>query len=482
VDTIARPWMVAGYHPDGRPIYRMMGGEAPTGTAAELGQKADATFAELQTLMGELREAKDGEKDRFDNLSAKADLLGTQVAELKQAQADAEAKEAQSARMDELQARMDELAKNQHAPSKARAILSGKSDDIDVDVDSFFRTLVLATNPKAPISLRQQAEKALLDMGSEWRGIPDVSKAILGDTDAAGGYLAPRAIIGELTQVAAANNPYRSLLTVVPNVLGPTIDVPHIGLAPTRASVVGRGQTKDNVNVSLANYTATMYTLAQIIDAGNQWLRQTKGRGEQIIRERLGKAIGLGEMYYILNGTGTNEPYGLLTALGTSGTFVTSHTASNSTVAGAAATAIAKAAGDLAGRSRTPDGVVMNAKDFWIMLAQGSDTAGFWVAPAAGPTSVNVAGFQNGSPALRVWNTNLGIYPDPTMPADSLVVGEFKGAELYIGEDFRLDTSSEAGDRWDKNLTGFRAEEEMGFDARPYVAAGLFQRVVDAVA
>jgi HK97 family phage major capsid protein len=452
-------------------------------TAAELAQKADETFNQLQTLMDELKSAQGGEKDRFDALSAKADDLGNEVADLKAKQAKAEAEEAQSARMDELQARMDELAKNQHAPSKARAILSGKSDDIvDVDIDSFFRTLVLATNPKAPISLRQEAEKALLAMGSEWRGVPDASKAVLGDTDATGGYLAPRAIVAELTEVAVAQNPYRTLMTVIPNTLGPTIEVPHIGLQPTRALVIGRGQTKTNVNVSLANYTATMYTIAQVIDAANQWLRQTKGRGEQVIRKRLGEALALGEMYYILNGSGSSEPKGILTSIGTTGTFVTAHTPSASTVAGSLPAAIAKAAGDLADRSRTPDGVVMNAGDFWRTLAYGSDSAGFWVAPAAGPASVNVAGFQNGQPALRLWANNLGIVPDPTMPSDSLVVGQFKGAELYIGEDVRIDTSTEAGDRWDKNLTGFRAEEEMGFNADPYVAAGLFQRVTDVKA
>jgi hypothetical protein len=41
--------------------------------------------------------------------------------------------------------------------------------------------------------------------------------------------------------------------------------------------------------------------------------------------------------------------------------------------------------------------------------------------------------------------------------------------------------SSEAGDRWDKNLTGFRGEEEIAFDARHAVYAGRFQRITNAV-
>jgi hypothetical protein len=39
--------------------------------------------------------------------------------------------------------------------------------------------------------------------------------------------------------------------------------------------------------------------------------------------------------------------------------------------------------------------------------------------------------------------------------------------------------STEAGDRWDKNLTGFRAEEDIAFNADPYVVSGFFQRILD---
>jgi hypothetical protein len=42
-----------------------------------------------------------------------------------------------------------------------------------------------------------------------------------------------------------------------------------------------------------------------------------------------------------------------------------------------------------------------------------------------------------------------------------------------------VDVSTEAGDRWDKNLTGFRGEEEFAFNADPYVLAGRFQRITD---
>jgi hypothetical protein len=68
---------------------------------------------------------------------------------------------------------------------------------------------------------------------------------------------------------------------------------------------------------------------------------------------------------------------------------------------------------------------------------------------------------------------------DSNMPADDLLVGQFRGAKFYASEAFRVDVSTEAGDRWDKNLTGFRGEEEFAFNADPYVAAGRFQRILD---
>ena len=42
-----------------------------------------------------------------------------------------------------------------------------------------------------------------------------------------------------------------------------------------------------------------------------------------------------------------------------------------------------------------------------------------------------------------------------------------------------MDSTDQAGDRWDKNLIGFRGEMEIAFDARPAVFAGAFELVQD---
>jgi HK97 family phage major capsid protein len=270
-------------------------------------------------------------------------------------------------------------------------------------------------------------------------------------------------------------NPYRTLLTVTPVGFVTGVEIPTEGLAPTRATIVGTGELKPKRDLLTDKYTATMYTLAEIYDVGNQLLRNSRGVAEKNIRSRLGRAFGLGESYYVLRGSGTNEPKGILTSIGTTGEFHTTFTPSASTLAGSAASAVAAAAGPIANRAVNPDGVVVNAADFWTMVAQGTDEAGFFIAPSGGPTSVDATGLD-----MRIWG--LRTLGDPNMPADNLVVGAYKVAELFTGDQYRVDVSEEAGERWDRNLTGFRGEEEIGFNADPYVTTGHFQRISNLIA
>ena len=72
-------------------------------------------------------------------------------------------------------------------------------------------------------------------------------------------------------------------------------------------------------------------------------------------------------------------------------------------------------------------------------------------------------------------------YPAPARC--QLPVGQGTGrsrsdGDIYIGSEFRIDVSSEAGSRFDQNVTGFRAEKEFGFNAEPYVRTGKFVRVL----
>ena len=50
--------------------------------------------------------------------------------------------------------------------------------------------------------------------------------------------------------------------------------------------------------------------------------------------------------------------------------------------------------------------------------------------------------------------------------------------DMFLGDGLRIDVASGAGSRWDRNVRGFRAEEEFGFNAEPYVRTGMTQTVL----
>lgn len=411
------------------------------------------------------------EKDGADRVALKSqlDTLAGEMTAITERQR----KEAEQAENVQVRERIANLEKSLRTPSKAALIGMGTSGVTGSSADLFFWSVWAARNSRSP-EYHAIGKANLEAMGSYWTDVPVESKATLGDTAAAGGNIVPPNVLESIITIATATNPYRELMNVVDAGFVSGVDVPTEGLAPTRATVQAYGATKTNIDFTVAKYSATMYTLAAIYDVGNQLLRNSRGAAENLVRSRLTRSNALGEAYYILSGTGSSEPKGILTSIGTSGTFVSSFTASATTLAGSVAAGLAKATGVLANRARTPDGVVVNASDFWIMAAQGTDTAGFFLSPAGGPSQIDPT-----RGLLRIWG--LPVYADPNMPTGNLVVGEWKGATLYTGQSYRVDVSDQAGTRWDKNETGFRGEEEIGFQADPYVVAGLFQRITAIV-
>lgn len=422
--------------------------------------------------MEDLQKVLEAKDDRYTEAKASLDTLATQMAEIT-AERDAAAKDAEIADQRRI---LDELRDSSRTESKAKAIGDGpRKGPVKGGPEDLFIWSLWASKTRAGQEFEAEGKALLEQMGSYWTGIPAESKATLGNTAAAGGNIVPPNVLEGVIEIATATNIYRNLLEVVDAGFVTGVDVPTEGLAPVRATVQAYGATKTNIDFTVAKYTATMYTLAAIYDVGNQLLRNSRGAAERLVRSRLSRAQALGEAYYILNGTGTNEPKGLLTSIGTSGTFVSSFSPSATTLAGSIAKAVATATGDLANRARSADGVVVNTADFWNMASQGTDTAGFFINPLGGPSAINAT-----LGLLRLWG--LPVYADINMPTDNLVVGEWRSATLYTGQSWRIDVSDQAGTRWDTNETGFRGEEEIGFNADPYVTAGMFQRITNIIA
>ena len=428
-------------------------------------------FEELTQKLREAVQVMEESKDSDSARWAKADAERVDLAAQLQAMKEKLETEERDAATAKAVADMNAFLSQQRTASKAH-LIGSPEEPRDRDAELFFVNVAKASNSRNPWA-QAEGKAALERMGIGYSQPDPAAKATLGTTDAAGGYLVPNNQVADIERTKANVNIYRRLMTVITGVTGDAVDVPFTNAA-SRATVVARGETKPNQNLVIGNYTATLYTLAKIYDVANQLLRHSAGAAEQEVRQALAESLAEGEAYYILQGSGTSEPKGILTSIGTSGTYVSSFTASTTTLAGSIATAIATAAGAVAGRNWSPDGAVLHSTAFWTAAAQGTDEAGFFYSPAGGPGAINP---MNGT----LTYFGLQVQGDSNMPADDLLVGQFRGAKFYAGEAFRVDVSQEAGDRWDKNLTGFRGEEEFAFNADPYVLAGRFQRITDVL-
>jgi len=451
----------------------------------------------LEEIANDMGKAKDDDTARYQTLRDEQLQVSADLSALK-------AKHDATIREDETKAAIETAREwrerldrgDIREPSKARLIGSGSSKSNTYEKGSFLHGVFEAN---ARDTDRQSQGKAILaDLAGRFGAqLEDGTKAVtrqdawgkatLGTTDATGGWIIPNAIVDELIAPAQVENIYRTLCTIVPGVTAYAVDIPFRIGARTAAVVAAFGDTKENLGLVYNGYTATMYTLARIYDIGNQFLRQSRGAAEKDVLSELAAAFAQGEANYIREGSGSSQPFGYTSAL-TNGpaAFRTSFSPSSTTLAGSMATSIANAAGALAGRGVHSGGrglaAVMSASSYWTMLSQGTDTAGFFFNPAGGPAAINAPAGTLISPF------GIPVYPDAAADLqntaaviDNLVVGAWKKFKVYFGESYRVDSSDVAGTRWDTNLTGFRGEEEMGFDARPAVYAGYFQMITDIV-
>jgi HK97 family phage major capsid protein len=327
----------------------------------------------------------------------------------------------------------------------------------------------------------------LKGLGAHREGTPESSssysyvdaegKATLGATGATGGFVLPNNLVADLIKPSTQRAVYQNLVTVRPGVAVRGVDQPYRTGAPARATFQDWGQTKENVNEAYASYTANLGTIARIYDVGKQYLRFSAGSAEQDVLDELTKGIILGENFYIIAGAGTGSvgsgdpTTGVYTALNARPNFKSAFaSASTTTVAGSFAAACNTIMQNVAAQNREVSAIVVDHVTYFTGAREGADAAGFWVNPAGGPTGFNLLP----SGQLAWWtvpiyyDTNLG-----TNATTKIAIGaQWDVFKLFRGMEFRVDSSDQAGTRWDVNVVGYRGEEEIGFHAGPGVEVG----------
>ena len=427
----------------------------------------------LDEIAAEMASAREEDTARWQALNAERQEQAATLQALKAQYENTyrqEQTEAAMAEVAEIKAQMASL----RSPSKAAFIGGGRARSAGYESGSFLGSLLGLQSRDPEVYSASKASLQAMTSYTDGSG-----KATLGTTDATGGWIIPNALVDELIIPAMAESPYRRLMTVVSGVTTAAVDLPFRSARRTAAVVVPFGDTKTNADLAYNGYTASIFTLAKIHDISAQFARQSRGAAERDVLTELAAAFAQGEADYIAEGTGSSQPYGYQTALANSpSTFTTSFTASATTLAGSIARSVADAAGALAGRGVTPTAAVMSATAYWTMLGQGTDNAGFFFAPAGGPNAI----------ASGTLMTPFGIpvYPDATRDikgtssiTDNLVLADWSKFKIFLGQAYRIDMSDTAGERFDRNLIGIRAEQELGFDGRPAVYAGYAQLIAD---
>ena len=423
----------------------------------ELDSQVEALTKQVRDLAEELRDKSDMPKDRIasieEEITAKSAAIDELIAEKRQQEVDAKL------------AGLDEQLKafrKSAASAKASAILAG------------------AGAPDSTKSVGQYSDTNFLSaLINRKNGDPDAVefvKAVLGTTTATGLAVVPNNFVAGLVTQIAANNIYRDIFNVVDGVSGAAVDIPYEVTAITAAMLQGAtgayGSNKDVRDFGFARATATLYTIAQIADIGNQLLRQSNGAAESAARRRLGKSIGILEATYITNGTGSSQPLGFFQAFLAYGDPALFKTALSSEPR-LAALGRGIAALETRGVPRDNLVIVMSPTDFWETSVEGLGTsyAGGWAVDPAGGAAAN-------PPITSAWGVPMRSDPNwPSAQTGTALIIERSDVEIYTGQEYRIDVSSEAGNRFDQNITGFRAEEEFGFNAEPYVRTGRVQKV-----
>ena len=421
----------------------------------DIDRKVEALTASIRELATELKDKADIPEDRITaieaEIAAKSAALDELIGEKRERDVDA--------KLAALDDRIRQFTKDS-AKTKAAAILAG--------VDP---------SPKMKSVGRYSEDNFLLALKQRRLGDPDAQefvKAVLGTSDATGQAIVPNNFVAQLVDQIGLSNPYRGLFDFVPVTSGSAVDVPYETTAVTAALLQGAyGSNKDVRDFGFGQATATLYTIAQIADVGNQLLRQSNGAAERSARRRLGASIGMREASYINNGSGSSQPLGFLQALMDFGDVAAFKTTLSSEPRAAA---LGRGIAALEARGFMADNlvIVMNPTDFWELNVEGLGTsyAGGWAIDPA-------AGAAGSAPVTRVWG--VPIVRDPNWPAanaGTALIIERSQVEVYTGQDYRIDVSAEGGNRFDQNITGFRAEEEFGFTAEPYVRTGRVQKVL----
>lgn len=175
------------------------------------------------------------------------------------------------------------------------------------------RPALIATPASAPEAIERKAFASYMRRGIE-RMPTDEVKTLTVSSGPAGGYLAPAAFGDEILKRITEYSPIRQYARVV-KISAPSIIFPR-RVASATAFWVSETGARTGSEPSFEQVTLTPYELATFVDTSTQALEDNIYGLEEELAIEFGEGFGKQEGVAFVNGTGTGQPKGLLTATG----------------------------------------------------------------------------------------------------------------------------------------------------------------------
>ncbi|MHB2165735.1 phage major capsid protein [Alsobacter sp. R-9] len=170
-----------------------------------------------------------------------------------------------------------------------------------------------AASSEKPEGAEKKAFNIYVRRGVE-RASPDEVKALRVASDTAGGYLAPEEFGNEILKALVQYSPIRSYARVVATGAS-EIKYPK-RTASTAATWVAETAARTSSEPAYDQMTITPFELATYVDVSTQLLEDNTYNLEGELAADLAEQFGKTEGAAFVNGTGTGQPVGLLTAAG----------------------------------------------------------------------------------------------------------------------------------------------------------------------
>jgi HK97 family phage major capsid protein len=335
-------------------------------------------------------------------------------------------------------------------------------DIYEAEGKSFFADVVFAR--KGIPAARERLTNGMEGKALRGYTLNEEGKAMSEGTANQGGYLVQPSVERRIVLAREQDNVLRGLCSKI-NVNTNAVQFDSISLTTAAGWVAELAVKPESTSMALASITASVFTAAGLATISNQLLADSNPDVDNLVIADLAKRLTALEETAFLNGSGTNQPLGILNTPGISATSLTS-----TSVSGTAGLldAVLDSIMKVQSNHGQPSAIVMHPRT-WTRIIKDRDANGVWTID---PREDRVGSRPTGGTLFGVRvvlsnriPTNLGTGTNESR----VIVGDFSEALILDRQGITVDESPHV--YFTSNQTVFRAEMRVGFTAARTPAA-----------